>query len=244
MADGVAGVQELSLVALEPAVVAPYEGFTLVLSGRNLAPGVKVRIEGSTAGRYLSYQPSAVEQEHCEVEMALGFGPRPSSRRVYLEGTDGARSETLVLSIRDPEPVIDEKVDPALGEEHSDTDVEPEPRAQDMEPVGEPTLLPEIVELSPSPLAAGRAAVVEVYGENFTEDSAVWVRVNVNAGSSRLPEYELRAFDTVFVDSGLLEVEFDRGFYPVPGARDIVVENSEGVRSAPAVLTIQREDRR
>jgi hypothetical protein len=232
------GAQALSLVALEPAVVKPYEGFTLVLSGSGFEPGTSVRIEGGTEGRYLSYEPSALTPESCEVRLALGFGPRPTSRRVYLEGADGGRSETLVLSIGAPQTVVEETVD-AKPQEETTTDAEPPPTPTD---AMESESVPELLELRPSPIAAGQVTVLEIYGENFTEDSVVWVSVNVNAGSTRLPQYELKAFETLFVDSGLLEVQFDRGFYPVPGARDIVVENPGGGRSMPAVLMIEREN--
>lgn len=104
----------------------------------------------------------------------------------------------------------------------------------------DPVLL--VSELYPAVVPAGRPLTLQVHGEGFTSESRVWIQVNLHAGTARLPEYDLRPFDTEFVDPGLLEVELDRGFYPVPGARDVVVEGAGGARSAPAVLTIRLED--
>ena len=66
---------------------------------------------------------------------------------------------------------------------------------------------------------------------------------NLNAGSTRLPDYGARAFAAEWIDAELLEVDFDRGFYPIPGVRDVVVVNPDGARSNPVSLHIQPEEK-
>lgn len=234
-APALAGTPRLE--ALEPTVVAPHSAFTLALVGSGFEDGAIVKIEAGTAGRYLTYHPSSLSGERCEVTMPLGFGPRPAERHVYLANPGGESSERLTLAIGSPA----ETTEPAAAAEPGSPAAETS--APGETPEGSPTAaLPLIRELAPPSLAAGRATVLEVYGENFEEGSTVWITANLNAGSSRLPEYGLRAFDTAFVDPELLEVELDRGFFPVPGVRDVVVENSGGVRSMAATLTIRQEE--
>ena len=236
-----------TLDRIEPASVTPYTGFELMVYGSGFDPdGLTVHIEAGTAGRFLSYRPSEAADTHCTVRMPLGFGPRPSERRVYIRNADGSESERAVLRIGAEVAAID----------HVDAEAEGDNPEATAESAGEETGessedavvatedVPEISELQPPVLAAGRLARLEVYGRNFSEGAQVLVVANRNAGSTRLPEYELTGFPTEYVDSELLEVEFDRGFYPIPGARDVVVQNPDGTRSAAALLTIRGEEKR
>jgi hypothetical protein len=228
------GAEPPRLDALEPGSVTPHGAFTLVLRGAAFESGATVGIEGVTAGRFLAYRPDLLTADRCELTLPLGFGPHPAQRQVFVENPDGERSQALTLRI---------ELVPAPPSE-----VEPNgpaaPAADGVAAEVSPSAMPAPVVhlLHPASLPAGRAVVLEVHGEHFEAAARVWIAANLHAGSSRLPEYGLRPFETGFVDEGLLEVELDRGFYPVPGVREVLVENPGGARSAPALLTIRREE--
>jgi hypothetical protein len=214
------------LVALEPAIAPPSRALTLALVGTGFAPGAEVRIESATPGRFVAYASRRVSAERVEVDLPLGFGARPERRAVLLRNPDGEESGRLELRIDDAIEAV------PLG---------PGPEPERLEV---PALVPErprIAELRPALAPAGLPFVLEIHGSGFRPDSRVLITVNRNAGTSGLPEYGQRAMAAIYVDSSLLEVELERGFYPIPGARDVVVENPEGAASAPAILRIRSE---
>ncbi len=229
----------VELAAIDPATTEPRRPFTLVLEGSGFESGATVFIETARPGKFLRYQPASIEVDRLEVELPLGFGPRPPERRVYVETRDGSRTETLTLRIakaeQDPAAAADATTGDGEQEADSGDSVSVEPATPEPGPVEGG---PEISELRPAAIPAGRPVIVEVFGAGFSAESRVLVTANLHAGTSRLPEYELKDFPTYFIDAELIEVEFDRGFYPVPGAREVVVEDGSGGRSEPAIMRI------
>jgi hypothetical protein len=226
LAAAAGGAAELSLSHLEPSVIPPYEAVTLRLIGRGFEAGAEVLIEGSASGRYVRHRPSRVTAELCEIELPLGFGPRPAERRVSLRNPNGDQTAPLVLQIRGPQKAA--RGEPAAAEEPP--------------PPPEGAVRPRILDLRPPGVAAGRPFFLQVRGSGFADGAAIEVTANRNAGSTRLPDYGPRAFVAEWIDAELLEVDFDRGFYPIPGVRDVVVVNPDGGRSNPASLHIQPEE--
>ena len=53
-----------------------------------------------------------------------------------------------------------------------------------------------------------------------------------------MPEYGPRLFASDWLDESELVLAFDRGFYPTPGVRNLVVVNPDGGRSGVALLRI------
>lgn len=224
----------VELSAIDPSTVEPRAPFTLILKGTGFEPGASVFIESASGGKFLRYRPAVVEPDRIEVALPLGFGTRPAERGVYLVNDDGSRTQTLKLHIGrvvgDPEkmePVGTDETVPETTMEEAVAVV-----GTDTEPA------PQISELRPSEIPAGKQLIVELFGSGFSPESQVLVTANIHAGSSHVPEYELRAFATYFIDAQLIEVKFDRGFYPIPGARDVVVENPSGSRSEPVVMRV------
>ena len=156
-----------------------------------------------------------------------------------MENPDGMKSDRLSLAVE----LVPTGVDgtPESAEDRP----EPENDSGSENLVGAVTapdrIVPTIRELRPPAIRAGRPVILEILGSGFGEDSKVLVTANIHAGTSRLPEYAPRPFPIYFIDAELIEVEFDLGFYPIPGARDVVVENPSGGRSQPAILEILQD---
>lgn len=222
------------LERVEPQRVEPHRPFVLVLTGSGFEAGADVLIESGTRDRFIRRQPRSLSDARCEISFALGYGPEPSERRLYVENPDGERSEMLRLQIA---AGAGEAPADGAGREPPDPSGSTEPGNG-----GDGTdSAPVIAELRPAVARAGEPFLLEIVGSGFAPEAEVRVTVNVNAGSSRLPQYAPQPFAALFVDEELLEVEFDRGFYPIPGARDVAVVNPDGAESAPAVLRIQGE---
>lgn len=210
---------ELRLDAVAPERLAPHVAATLELTGAGFGPGLKVLLE-SEGGRFLTLVPAEISASHCRLELPLGLGASPPERRLAVVRPDGTRSEALRIRIAAPEEPPPAPDDPAL----------PPPAPGPAEPA--------IEQLRPAAVAAGLPFVLEILGRGFEPGARVLIVVNRNAGSSRLPDYAAAPFPALFVDSGLLEVELERGFYPIPAVRDVVVENPGGAASGAAVLRI------
>lgn len=196
-----------------------------------------VRIETGTPGRFLIYRPAVVVADRCEVSLPLGFGPRPASREVQLQNPDGSTTDSRSLRIAAA------GAPSAAGGAGGGSEAPAEQPVGGGAPAGSAPAdrgsIPVIRELRPATAPAGVPFALEVLGEGFEPSARVLVTVNVNAGSSRLPVYEPRPFTATVVAAGRIEIEIDRGFYGIPGGRDVVVENPGGERSQPAVLTIR-----
>jgi hypothetical protein len=210
---------ELRLDAVVPERLAPHAAATLELTGAGFGPGLKVLLE-SAEGRFLTLVPVEISASRCRLELPLGLGASPPERRLAVVRPDGTRSDALRIRIAAPEEPAPDPGDVAR----------PEP------PPGSPG--PGIEQLRPAAVAAGLPFVLEVVGRGFEPGARVLIVVNRHAGSSRLPDYAAVPFPALFVDSGLLEVELERGFYPIPAVRDVVVENPGGAASGAAVLRI------
>lgn len=229
------------LLAIEPDRVWAHQPTTLTLQGSGFQPEATVLIETGRAGKFLRYRPKALENDRCVVSLSSGFPSQPSEVAVFVENRDGSRSEQLSLIV---EPVSVEVDGSKTATPEADQQLEPdndsgsEPLESQLAPDHVP---PTIREVRPSTIPAGRPLILEIFGSGFEEESEVLVTANLHAGTSRLPEYALRAFSSYFIDAGLIEVEFDLGFYPIPGVRDIVVANPSGTRSQPATLEILQE---
>lgn len=221
------------LESLEPSIVAPHRPASLELVGNGFEPGMVVLIETARAGRFLAYNPDELSAERCVVRLPLGFGPKPTQRAVLLRNPDDSESAQLVLRIglggavdgsgERPEP---EETDP---EEIEPEETEPE----EIEPGG-----PSITGVWPTPLPALEPARIEVLGHDFEPESEVWIQANVHAGSQRLPAFEMRPFPTTWIDAETLEVSLERGFFPSPSSRRLVVVRPDGRRSPEAFLTV------
>lgn len=219
------------LHAISPAVLAPFQSARLEIRGQGFDEDTRVLIEGVSPGRFMSYQPELLSPERCTVELPLGFGPRPPIRDVVIETRNGARSHALPLTIRE---MVTEPLDADAPESESG---------------GVPIQIEDVVsggpalrEIRPATAPAGRAFRLELLGGGFAEGAHVEVVVNVHAGSSKLPEYRPQSFRATRLGEDLLEVSFERGFYPVPGARDLRVVNPDGTRSETRSLRIDQEE--
>jgi hypothetical protein len=208
-----------SLLSLEPDAVLPYQPLTLRLVGRGFRVGATVYVEGSLGGRFLPYQPVAVEEETLEVELPLGFAPTPRERGVCVKNPGGSTSSTLQLRVGE---LAARETTGAPAAESGETLAPASPG------------VPSIREIRPSSVPPGSPVLLEIYGSGFTDGARVELTVNLRAGSTELPEYAPKAFEAEWIDQGLLELELQRGFYPVPAARDLVVVNPDGSRSEPA----------
>ena len=227
----VAAADAPRLERVEPQRVEPHRPFVLVLTGSGFEAGADALIESGTRDRFIRRQPRSLSDTRCEISFALGYGPEPSERRLYVENPGGERSEMLRLEIA--AGAGEAPADGAGREPPDPSTTEPGSAGTDSAPV--------IAELRPAAARAGEPFLLEIFGSGFVPEAEVRVTVNVNAGSSRLPHYAPQPFAALFVDEELLEVEFDRGFYPIPGARDVAVVNPDGAESAPVVLRIQGE---
>jgi hypothetical protein len=219
--------------------VPPHAPFVLVLHGDGFTAGSKVLIESGEAGRFVAFQPAELSATRGTVDLRVGFGPRPAVRRVLVESLDGERSPALALRIA-AAPAA-----PAAGGEATPGSAPPAPEAtrpDDARDAHEAAPAPRLTEVLPAPLPAGRPVVLQVHGAGFADGARVWILANRHAGTARLPEYELVAFTAELVDPELLEVTLDRGFYPVPSPRDVVVENPDGRRSRVLLLDVRAED--
>ena len=220
------------LLEVRPAEIEPQRPAVLELVGSGFVTGTEVRIETARPGRFLPYRPDELSESRCTVRLPLGFGATPERRAVFVRTPDGAESERLTLRIVRGAASQDEEPDPE----------EPAPDPADAEPVDaepvDPEPGPTVDGLWPSPLPALRPASLEISGQGFEDDSEVWIQVNVHAGSSRLPQFEMRRFDAERIDETTLEVRFERGFYPAPSSRRLVVVQPDGRRSNEVFLVI------
>ena len=236
---GIAGASlaEPVLHALEPSTVAPHRPATLELLGRGFEPGMDVMIETARAGRFLAYTPAELSDARCVVRLPLGFGPKPSQRAVYLRGADGGESTRLDLRIG----IADEGsgTEPDGSEEPKEPEPE-EPEETEPEET-EPEVIadgPSVSGLWPTPLPALEAARIEVLGHGFEPGAEVWIQANVHAGSTRLPSFDMRPFPTTWIDGESLEVTLERGFFPAPASRRLVVVLPDGRRSPETFLIV------
>jgi flavodoxin len=78
------------------------------------------------------------------------------------------------------------------------------------------------------------------FGKDFAAGAVAKILANVNAGTSRAPQYEMKQFDTEVLSDTVLTVELDRGFAPSPRLRTVVVVNPDGGESTPLILTVIR----
>ncbi len=225
------------LDAIAPERVAPHQPFVLVMTGSGFKAGADALIESGTRDRFIRRRLQSLSPTRCEISFALGYGPVPRERRVYVENPGGARSGMLRLEIAENAA----ETPPGDGDESAGDAAGSGGSAESAIAGGDTGSAPVITELRPAIASAGEPFILEILGSGFAPEAEVWVTVNVNAGSSRLPRYAPRPFEALFIDQELLEVELDRGFYPIPGARDVAVVNPGGAASAPAVLRIQGE---
>ncbi len=223
------------LASLEPASVPARTAFSLVLNGAGFDGSTVILVEAGQAGRYLRRTPAERSAERLVVEFPLGLPPVPRERAILVEAASGERSLALTLTIGEVRDGAEETVPAEEEISGGNWDEETQP---DTAAAGGPA----IREIRPAAIPAGRALLLEVFGEGFSESSKVWILANLHAGTSRLPDYGLREFPVYFIDQELVEVELDRGFAPNPGVRDVIVEDAEGRRSAPAVLRILAQE--
>jgi len=239
VASAAAGADAPILLTIDPASVRAHRPTTLTLVGSGFQPGASVLIESGRSGKFLRYRPKKVESDRCVVSVPSGLPARPSEVAIFVENPDGMKSDRLSLAVE----LVPTGVDgtPESAEDRP----EPENDSGSENLVGAVTapdrIVPTIRELRPPAIRAGRPVILEILGSGFGEDSKVLVTANIHAGTSRLPEYAPRPFPIYFIDAELIEVEFDLGFYPIPGARDVVVENPSGGRSQPAILEILQD---
>jgi hypothetical protein len=240
VASAVAGSEPPALLAIEPSSVVAHRPPTLVLEGKGFLPEVTVLIETGLSGKFLRYRPREITDDRCVVSLSSGFPSRPSEVSVFVENPDGSRSETLSFSVepKNSDPIGDS------GQNQLEPSSSSDPGSLEASGPASDQLPPTIREIRPSGIPAGRPLILEIFGSGFEENSSVLVTANLHAGSSRLPEYALRAFPSYFIDAELIEVEFDLGFYPIPGVRDVIVENASGGRSEPAILEILQNSRK
>ena len=251
IASAVTDSEAPALLALVPSAVQAHRPTTLTLEGRGFVPETSVLIETGRSGKFLRYRPTEVGGDRCVVSVPSGFPERPAELAVFVENPDGSRSERLPLAVlpvtvgigaSTPDSQSDAATDGAVVN-HPEVGENLESGALEEPRTGSDEALPAIREIRPAEIPAGRPLILEVFGAGFDEESKVLVTANLHAGSSRLPEYALKAFPSYFIDAELIEVEFDLGFYPIPGARDVVVENASGGRSEPAILQVTQSSR-
>jgi hypothetical protein len=222
--SGLLAIQDdLVLTSIEPGTVEAFGPFTLILKGEGFSEDTVVMIQTSRGDKYLKYKPVFISSEELQLNMRSGFGLNPRQRKMYVSNSFGS-SNTATMQIV-PKGSLQEE--------------EQEPELQNGQPaIGEIGIKPVISELQPASILVGQPFELLIIGENFQEDATALVEANVNAGTARNPEYQLREFEVEYLADTMLLLKFDRGFAPKPENRQILIENPDGGRSAPLSLAV------
>jgi hypothetical protein len=223
--------QALVLRSLEPESVAAFAPVTLTLHGEGFTRDCHVML--GVPGRMVPVQATLVGADTLTVELRLGLGPQPPRRQVVVDCGGGRVTPSLPLTVAPP------AAHALSGEQPALVPTESAPQGSS-EAVAAPATAPGVERLEPAELPAGQAGILTVFGRDFAAGAVVKILANVNAGTSRAPQYEMKQFDTEVLSDTVLTVQFDRGFAPSPRLRTVVVVNPGSGESTPLILAVTR----
>ncbi len=216
------------LTTINPRQVSEATPFTLRLSGSGFdsATRVMIQVRDAQSGQltWMPFTPRLIDGRTLELTFDKGFSVNPPSRKIYLDNGKGKKSVELVLTVTGAS---------AAGTFPSG----PLPATVNDQPSA---ASPTVTALSPALIQRATPFTLTVTGSGFTADCKVYVEINKNAGDpAAAPVYDFIPLDPVFVGSGELRLNFDRGFGDNPPQRRIYVEDGRGNRSNEVHLTIQ-----
>ncbi len=215
-------------VSVTPDTVRPYESVVLRVEGSGFGPGCRALL--GRAGRYVPVATTVEGGTVVEIRLPAGLPPVPRERAVVVEcGSTRTAPLTVTVNRSMPggaQPVPSPSLAAAAGAASA---AEPEPAT---------AAVPVLARLDPWTVPAGEPFTLTLTGSRFEEGASVEVTVNVNAGTSRPPEYRPRRFPADRLSDTVLLVDFDRGFAPEPPLRPVRVVNRSGAQSAPLYLRI------
>lgn len=226
-----AGEQALVLRSLEPESIQAFAAATLTLHGEGFTRDCRVLL--GIPGRMVPVPARLVGADTLTVELRLGLGPNPARRQIAVDCGGGRVTPPLPLAIEPPAARTNR------GERPVSASAESAPPAP-TEAIAAPATAPVVERLEPTEILAGQAGIITVFGKDFAADAVAKILANVNAGTSRAPQYEMKQFDTEVLSDTVLTVELDRGFAPSPRLRTVVVVNPDGGESTPLILTVTR----
>lgn len=226
-----AGDQALLLRSLEPESIPAFSPVTLTLHGEGFTRDCRVML--GVPGRMVPVPAQLVGADTLTVDLRLGLGPQPARRQVVVDCGSGRVTPPLPLAVEPPAART------SRGERPVSASVESAPPAP-TEAVVVRATAPALERLEPAELPAGQAGIITVFGKDFAAGAVAKILANVNAGTSRAPQYEMKQFDTEVLSDTVLTVELDRGFAPSPRLRTVVVVNPDGGESTPLILTVIR----
>jgi hypothetical protein len=226
-----AGDQAPVLRSLEPESITAFAPVTLTLHGEGFTRDCRVML--GVPGRMVPVPMQLVGTDTLTVDLRLGLSPQPARRQVVVDCGGGRVTPPLPLAVQPPAA----RAGP--GDRSALASAESAPAAP-TEAVAARTTAPLLERLEPAELPAGQTGIVTVFGKGFVAGAVAKILANVNAGTSRAPQYEMKQFDTEVLSDTVLTVELDRGFAPSPRLRTVVVVNPDGGESAPLILTVTR----
>ncbi|OFV79469.1 MAG: hypothetical protein A2Y78_04985 [Acidobacteria bacterium RBG_13_68_16] len=219
------------LRSLEPESIPAYSPVTLKLHGEGFTRDCRVKL--GVPGRMVPVPAQLVAPDTLTVDLRLGLGPQPVQRQVVVDCGGGRVTPPLPLTVESP------AARPRMGNQAASASAESAPPAP-TEAVAAQSTAPTVERLEPPELPAGQAGILTVFGKDFAAGAVVKLLANVNAGTSRAPQYEMKQFDTEVLSDTVLTVQLDRGFSPSPRLRTVVVVNPDGGESTPFILTVTR----
>lgn len=248
-ARGVAGGDKPALTSLEPEEVSALAGFTLTLKGSGFVEGAVVYVQAAASPRrFLKFQPAFISSGELQVDLSVGLGLQPLHRSVFVKNPDGQTSEALTLDMVLPRVSPADAPPAAVPRERADQDAGETAPSRSAGPAGEKETssppqgdqdpLPRIDTIQPDDVEAGLRFSLLVIGNGFKAGAKVMVLANTGAGGYRAPTYSFRPFEAELLGDTMLEIPFDRGFYPEPRQRELYVVNPDGKMSNRVVLTV------
>jgi hypothetical protein len=219
------------LRSLEPESISAFAPATLTLHGEGFTRDCRVKL--GVPGRMVPVPAQLVAPDTLTVDLRLGLGPQPVQRQVVVDCGGGSVTAPLTLTVEAP------VTRPRTGGQAASASAESAPQAP-TEAVAALSTAPTVERLEPAELPAGQAGILTVFGRDFAAGAVVKILANVNAGTSRAPQYEMKQFDTEVLSDTVLTVQLDRGFAPSPRLRTVVVVNPGSGESTPLILAVTR----
>ncbi|MCP4898158.1 MAG: hypothetical protein GY906_14390 [bacterium] len=224
-----ASAASIALSSIEPASIEPYQSVVLEAVGQGFSLSCKVMID--KRGRFVPIKTEYVNATRLRAVLAAGIGPEPATRQIVVK-CGGRRSPPVAIEVAAVSIPQDEDEE-ELSSEDACVDADAEPEI--------PVTLPVAVKsLDPSSVAAGEVFTLTLMGSGFVEGVKIEILANLNAGTSRTPQYEIVEFEAEFASDSVLIVDFDRGFAASPRLRPVVATNPDGGQSLPVYLKITR----
>ena len=219
------------LRSLEPESIPAFAPATLTLHGEGFTRNCRVTL--GVPGRMVPVPAQLVGADTLTVDLRLGLGPQPVRRQIVVDCGGGRVTSPLLLTVEPPASPSNRGGQPVSASAESVA-------SAPTEAVAAPSTAPTVERLEPAELPAGQPGIITVFGRDFAAGAVVKILANVNAGTSRAPQYEMKQFDTEVLSDTVLTVQLDRGFAPSPRLRTVVVVNPDSGESTPLILAVTR----